>query len=1741
MSRVLNKLIAVMIVILLIGTNLIFLATESIAASSVYDSQNSRTNNSNVEFNAYLEGGVHEASLDISSQDMKIYLNISVKNTGYLKSAEISFENANFSINPNEENEHIKSVDKENNKIQLNQINKGENIVLEIPVQFLSKDDIQADYLYKEFGTHLIGEYIDDDGKSVSIDKTILNKLTWTTESEIENTMKINKYIPYNQGEKYGVLLQMLVNNKVKDNKVPVKSSKTTITVPELNGTKPTAVSVIANNTKATNGQEDGINFNNNNYAYDVENNVLTINVENAVDENNMIKWKKDSTDEFLVIFIYEGRDIYNKVVEEQNKAIEEREITNRSDIDRNAVVNEESSNTNTLVNEEISNTTTTEENTSNTVTNTEATENEVQTSTPVAEETVTDLKINTNINIENTLYTFDEQVISKDFTYENELKEKIGDLTTAEISATNEISKGYIYANYDIEKDEDKNETLYNIKYTANVDSTNIVDSVVFTQNVDKFKTEEKEGEQASEGATTVGDKNYTYNKEVKISKTIFDKILGEDGKIEVFDNANNKLGEINKDTELNSSNEYTIDISKFNKNQIVIRTTKPIIEGKIEINITKAIAKNIDYSINQMKEFKTIETSVIGNTIENSAEKTASINMVEPSTKATIAINKEQLSTVTENNNVELRATLDTSSVYNALYKDPTIKIELPEVVENVEVNSIKMLYSDELKIKEATLSEEDGKKVININMEGTQTEYSTENEDIKGPNVIVSTNMELNKLGTSQDAEIKMNYANSANTENEEEVEQKETKTDVPIIAPTGVIATNEVSNYKEGAEDVTAITDEVTELTIDTYSDARDVKFGGQVINNYENPISNVVVLGRFPVQGNKNVDTNTDLGSNMSLALKSGITLSGDNTSNIKVYYSANVDATNDLSNQGNGWTENPSNLAEMKSYLIVAENAELTAGQGFDFEYTVQMPENLTHNNTTNTMYKVFYNNNSELGTMPETKVSPIIKITTGAGPELEVTLSSSLPEGAEIQDGQYLRMYVAVKNTGDIDTENAKIQIPIPTSSYYVIFEEINNMYRIDENTRTLTLELGNIKSGETIERDYNLLVNMEANDEGETTELVNQVTLTADNISGEIKSNIYNFNISANFSGFTIFNATNTVEYNTYIAGNTIKYTMTLENVTGNNINNARVTVPLPSDVEVKNAYIQNENGNITDGIDISSENVIINTGNIPRGEQMILIVEFAIGENTEAKFSTMVTADVDDYGTHYSNERWVHTGKTSMTGKQLPPSKEYVKENEEFEYRFEITTSGNANTTNIVLEDELPSELNLIGFEINAINSNGEQTSPAGSYIEEDGKIYLTVLSVPANSTLTITLKVSGRLESQSDDGKELINRAYIYADGVERQELNSTTVYLEYKPLLHDNPTGTGENRFTISGTVWIDADQNGMRDEGESTVSGVQALLLYKSNGQLVTDSSSGQNKIVTTGGNGRYEFTNLVPNEYLVVFLYDSGIYSITTYQKDGVDSNRNSDAIETNINLNGTRQIAGVTDTIQVVNDNVRNIDLGLYQDEKFDLSLEKYITKISLSTPTIGTAQYEYGDSTFEKVEILGQNAGKSSMVMEYKIVVKNEGGVAGYARKIVDYLPEGVGFSTDLNKDWYMSETNGNIYNTSLENTLIQPGETKELTLILTKQITEDTIGKTLTNQAEIYESYNEQGLKDIDSTDANKGLEEDDLGQADVLVSLVTGKIIMYTGLAILILAMITVGIIVIKKKVLTKNK
>ena len=55
-------------------------------------------------------------------------------------------------------------------------------------------------------------------------------------------------------------------------------------------------------------------------------------------------------------------------------------------------------------------------------------------------------------------------------------------------------------------------------------------------------------------------------------------------------------------------------------------------------------------------------------------------------------------------------------------------------------------------------------------------------------------------------------------------------------------------------------------------------------------------------------------------------------------------------------------------------------------------------------------------------------------------------------------------------------------------------------------------------------------------------------------------------------------------------------------------------------------------------------------------------------------------------------------------------------------------------------------------------------------------------------------------------------------------------------------------------------------------------------------------------------------------------------------------------------------------------------------------------------------------------------------ASIAIEYNITVKNNGAVAGYVKRIVDYLSStDLKFSSELNTDWYQG-ANGEIYNAS-----------------------------------------------------------------------------------------------------------
>ena len=195
-------------------------------------------------------------------------------------------------------------------------------------------------------------------------------------------------------------------------------------------------------------------------------------------------------------------------------------------------------------------------------------------------------------------------------------------------------------------------------------------------------------------------------------------------------------------------------------------------------------------------------------------------------------------------------------------------------------------------------------------------------------------------------------------------------------------------------------------------------------------------------------------------------------------------------------------------------------------------------------------------------------------------------------------------------------------------------------------------------------------------------------------------------------------------------------------------------------------------------------------------------------------------------------------------------------------------------------------------------------------------------------------------------------------------------------------------------------------------------------------------------------------------------------------------------------------------------------------------DLKLDKYITKVTLQNKE-GIKTFDYNDAKVGKVDITAKKMVGSTVIAEYKIKVTNEGNVAGYATNIVDYMPKEMNFNSNLNSNWYAGN-DGNLYSKELANQLINPGESKEITLVLTNKVS-DTNSSIISNLAEIYEEYNELGITDQDSTVKNQAQGEDDMSSADLVVTIKTGKAVTYTCALIIGLIALAYTVNILRKK------
>ena len=1301
------------------------------------------------------------------------------------------------------------------------------------------------------------------------------------------------------------------------------------------------------------------------------------------------------------------------------------------------------------------------------------------------------------NTFAEETLYTIKGDTLKAETNDMFDVTQETGSIVSEQTETVSKINKGFMYTNT---LKEDKQATVYQEKYNIDVGLSELVDSIKLEQTSSILRADDNQIADITPNIITK-----------KITAENLIDILGEEGNIKISALDGSELGNINKDN-------TEIDISN---SQIIIETTKPKAEGTLKLLLVKEIGTDAELNLDQLKAANILSEKIVltgykSNTEMSREENSTNITLEAPISKASLTVSQNTLSTVVENKDIVFNVVLNKSKIEDALYKNPRITITLPEEVTEINVTDARVLYEDE--IKTGTIDVD--KNTLTVNLEGMQTQYLADSVS-EGTLVRIVANVSLYNLAPSSDAPISLTYSNEFTGE------ENTLMGNISVVAPTGFVTTNtiEVDGKSE-----TALESDKKEIEIDASSAGKEATISGIIVNNLGEDATNAIIIGRIPFKGNKTL-SGVDLESNIDLSLASEVTVEGQEK--YKVYYSDDGEA--DINS--NKWSESAS--VNTKSFKIIFDNPIATSTLA-RFKYNVSIPENLVLGVVAKTSYGVYYNNNAVEGIKTNLVQSKAVGIATPGMPNINAEVETVdtndghvINNEGNVTEGEYITYRVKVSNNGTKEAKNINVEANIPDRIFMVEYNEGTDVspmayYSLTTKKEKKVQVISNLKPDETKYVEFNTkmpsLINIDEVEEPNTYKSTFNITSENESSVTTLESTLKNtqgditLKLSSNIEG-TIQKDTNAT------------YLIRVQNSTENEKKNIILKVDLPDGLEyignIQNADYNRDKNELTLNIDsiegnLSVREIAVKTKCIADIQRELPVTVTAISNGNEIKSNTVTLNST------------VIDNKVTATQKSSIKSGNML-DTDTVEFYIDIANNSNTMQT-VIVNDTIPSELTVLSYKA-TVEGN----------IVENGTGYNSIsscLNIESGQTGRITITAKGN-SINSNEKKEIENKPEIEISQGNSIQVNSTN--LTIKGTREDatiNETNTANTQsegrtFNIQGTIWYDENSDGKRDETEKKLSGIKVTLYNAKEKQILKDSN-GKNMEITTDQEGNYEFYNIPKGKYNVIAYYDKESYDVGTYQAQNISDAENSDFVESK--LDG--QEVAVTNTLEINESNIYNVDLALSNKNVFDLSLDNIISKVTVTnSKTNNTKKYEF-NSNLAKFELEGKELrdkeafNSNTALIEYKITVKNNGHVAGYAKSIVDYVPKGLEFSSELNKDWYIGK-DGYAHNTNLANTIINPGETLDCTLVLTKKITEDNIG-TVRNTAEIESSYNEQGLVDINSSSNNMQTGENDMSSSDLVIATSAGRqMLQVTGITIGLIALITIAVYEIKKQVINK--
>ena len=1219
----------------------------------------------------------------------------------------------------------------------------------------------------------------------------------------------------------------------------------------------------------------------------------------------------------------------------------------------------------------------------------------------------------------------------------------------------------------------------------------------------------------------------NYTINgqeiasnyKTTKINKEELLNVLGNNGTLKILNAQTNEVIASYDKTTLESAEGNDITITyNGNVQSINIVLSNPEQIGKIELENVKTL-NSIDREWLQGAtniSMKT-ETSYISNNVETKlSDAESNIELKETETSVDIQMNRTELSTMTKNENVEFRILLNSKSENNKLFKNPVIRLQLPEKIENIEVNSINLIYEDELQIASANLL--DG-NIIEIRLAGEQTKYKEEAVD--AAILIINANLSTSNRLTSSVEQVSLSYENDGT--------QGQISKEINLVSYAGVITVNKIADY--GVEIINNEGNKTATLGVS--EESKNVRIQNEVINNEENQISNVKVLGTFP--------TENVLENNIPISVASNINVEGIDSSKAKVYYSENADANANIDDENNQWTDTITDGKNVKKYLVVADNLDVT--EGMEISYDINIPENLEYNANSEEGYEVYYTSSN----VEKSVDLDNVQLNTPKGAVVDTTLKTTVAgeETSEVRENGILRYEAVISNTGSEDVSNVKVTANIPEGTTFVNTDaisgenDIDELQFYDEEKKTVEFTIDNLPQGQTVTR----YIDVKVNDGMADSEIKNKVTTQYGEVSkesNEVTTRVIEGKMEVKLISIDSIDGE-------VIGGYPYRFILEVTNHSNKDMKDVDVKVNNSELFSISKIYYMNSSEETT----ISENSNEIQIENIEAGQTLQLGITAMINvfKDTQSKeLSISVTNTYDDE--KYNSNEITLIAKSNLNLEMTVTSdnaNNYVKANDVITYNITVTNLGNDSVNNVTLDNWVSNNVTLT-----RVLRDGQELSDSDYSLNIDESKNQKLLEIKEHQlsqgqTVQYTIETVANLIFGDDEATEIINTDSLKVDSLEVKTIETKHILQPNEMIADSDNNNSGDNgnnnsdgnnssnngevavgNHIISGTAWIDENENGAKDDNEKTFEGLTVKLLNAETNEYVKDED-GNDLTTTTSSTGFYSFSKVPTGQYIVIFEYDTVQYGLTAFRNEGTADDLSSKVITKNVEINGQEQQVAATEVIKVENENIANINIGLITAKKYDLQLDKYISKVTVQNSTTTTHTYE--NTTLAKEEIHAKEVNGSTVIVEYTIRVTNNGDVAAYVRKIADYLSSDYEFNSQLNKDWY--QYGNEVYCTSLANTKLEPGESKDVKLTVIKTMTESNTGL-VNNTAEIVESYNEYGLTDINSTEGNKAKGENDMGSADLIISIKTGEVVMTVTLVITTIAILGVAIYLIKK-------